>query len=269
MLPALLAKSVFGFQREFCVIIVIGCSVGQVVGRQMRAIGLTGGISVGKSTVSELLEKNGCKIIDADKIAREVVEPGKSAYKKIVAAFGEEILQKDKTINREKLGSIIFSDAQARKKLNSATHPAITWEILSQTWKHRREPLVVIDAPLLFEGGRWGLVLLCFPVILVDAPANIQCERLMKRNSLTKEEAQKRIDSQMPLEKKRQLAKETNRSDDFYISNSKDLKHLEAQVLQVLEKVKAIATAPMAKKAEDQSEKKGEIKEKAETKKKK
>jgi dephospho-CoA kinase len=262
MLPALIAKTFLGFEKEFCVIIVLGGSAGQVVGRQLRVIGLTGGIAVGKSTVSELLQKNGCKIIDADKIAKQVVEPGKSAYKKIVAAFGDEILQEDMTINREKLGSIIFSDAEKRKQLNAATHPAITWEILCQTWKLRKEPLVVLDAPLLFETGRWGLVMLCFPVILVDTPSDIQCARLMKRNGLNKGEAEKRISSQMSLEKKRELAKATNGSEDFHLSNSKDLAHLETQVKKVIEKLKAMAISPAAankQKKEKEKDKKATI----------
>lgn len=123
-------------------------------------VGLTGGIATGKSTVSAQLKSFGLPIIDADVIARQVVEPGTPALKKIVEHFGEDILLSDGYLNRPKLGSIIFNDEAQRKKLNNIVHPAVWramfWAVVSY-WI-RGERLCIMDTPLLIEGGLWKWV---------------------------------------------------------------------------------------------------------------
>lgn len=121
----------------------------------MKFVGLTGGIASGKSTVSRILENNGIPIIDADLIAREVVLPGRPAYQLIVKRFGSDVLLPDGNIDRPKLGSIVFADEEKRKILNQCTHPYIRMEILRlfiYYWL-TGEKVVVLDAPLLIEGG--------------------------------------------------------------------------------------------------------------------
>src|SRR5690625_2710222 len=118
-------------------------------------IGLIGGIATGKSTVSSMFKKFQIPVIDADKIAREVVEPGRESYLKIIHSFGTNILNDDQTINRKKLGEIIFSDRDKRKLLNSIVHPAVRKEMLKQrdAYVQAGRRGVVLDIPLLFESN--------------------------------------------------------------------------------------------------------------------
>ncbi|TDA68893.1 MAG: dephospho-CoA kinase [Clostridia bacterium] len=167
----------------------------------MITIGLTGGIATGKSTVSGILRQRGARIIDADHLAREVVEPGQPAWEKIVAHFGPDILLPDKTIDRKRLGKIVFADAEARLALNNFTHPAVisrTQEILDG-WRDEPGVLAVVDAPLLLEAGMESLV---EEVWVVATDAKTQIRRLMQRDNLTPEEAQQRLAAQMPLAEK-------------------------------------------------------------------
>lgn len=189
-------------------------------------IGLTGGIASGKSTVSEMLKKRDIPVIDADLIAREVVEVGKKAYTEIVNAFGKEILNEDLTINRARLGSIVFQNEDKRKKLNSIVHPEVRLEM-----KRRQEQLisegakaVVLDIPLLFESNLKHLV---DKVIVVYTGEKNQLERLMKRNNFSKEEALSRINAQMPLKEKVKFA-------DAVINNDGTLEETEQQLENIL-----------------------------------
>ncbi|KZM56511.1 dephospho-CoA kinase [Aeribacillus pallidus] len=189
-------------------------------------IGLTGGIASGKSTVSEMLKKRGIPVIDADLIAREVVEVGKKAYTEIVNAFGKEILNEDLTINRARLGSIVFQNEDKREKLNSIVHPEVRLEM-----KRRQEQLisegakaVVLDIPLLFESNLKHLV---DKVIVVYTGEKNQLERLMKRNNFSKEEALSRINAQMPLKEKVKFA-------DAVINNDGTLEETEQQLENIL-----------------------------------
>lgn len=189
-------------------------------------IGLTGGIASGKSTVSEMLKKRGIPVIDADLIAREVVEVGKKAYTEIVNAFGKEILNEDLTINRARLGSIVFQNEDKREKLNSIVHPEVRLEM-----KRRQEQLisegakaVVLDIPLLFESNLKHLV---DKVIVVYTEEKNQLERLMKRNNFSKEEALSRINAQMPLKEKVKFA-------DAVINNDGTLEETEQQLENIL-----------------------------------
>ncbi|PFY90452.1 dephospho-CoA kinase [Bacillus pseudomycoides] len=168
-------------------------------------IGLTGGIASGKSTVSQMFRELQIPVIDADIIAREVVEQGKEAYKEIVDVFGEEILQADGELDRPKLGSIVFHNEEKRLRLNKIVHPAVRKEMNVQKDMYIKEGVqaVVLDIPLLFESKLTALV---DRIVVVAVSPCMQLERLMKRNGFTEEDAKARIDSQMPLAEKATLA---------------------------------------------------------------
>ncbi|GIO52360.1 dephospho-CoA kinase [Paenibacillus cineris] len=186
-------------------------------------IGLTGGIATGKSTVSALLVSKGALLVDADVIAREVMLPGHPVLAAAVEHFGQAILLPDGTLDRRRLGDIVFHDPAERKALNDITHPAIRQEIREQMQTFEREHsdrLVVVDIPLLFESG---LEAMFEQVLLVYAPFEVQVERLMERNRLTKDEAVARIRSQMDIEEKKKRA-------DVVIDNSGQPSETERQV---------------------------------------
>lgn len=191
-------------------------------------IGLTGGIASGKSTVSNMFGELHIPVIDADVIAREVVEPGKEAYNKIVEVFGNEILEKNGELDRAKLGGIIFHDKEKRMQLNHIVHPAVRKEMKEQKEAYIREgrEVVVLDIPLLFESRLTELVDYTF-VVYVDG--NTQLTRLMNRNGFTEEEAKARIASQMQLEEKVALA-------DYVINNNGTIEETRAQLREILMK---------------------------------
>ncbi|WP_044640863.1 dephospho-CoA kinase [Risungbinella massiliensis] len=184
-------------------------------------VGLTGGIASGKSTVSKMFAKRGAKIVDADEIARNVVEPGTPGLEKIVETFGSHLL--DGThLNREALGAIVFSDENARKRLNAIIHPLVRQEMHRQTdlYRKHQEAVVIWDVPLLYESQLTEFVK---KVIVVYVPKEVQLERLQKRNQLTETEALQRIQAQMSIEEKRQIA-------DYVIDNQGSLSSTESQV---------------------------------------
>jgi len=179
----------------------------------MKVIGLTGNIASGKSVVASMLEDLGAKVIDADYIARKVVEPNQAAWKEIVQSFGKNILNPDNSINRKELGEIIFNDDEKRKRLNDITHPKIIQRVREavETYKNENVKVVIIEAALIVEKG--GLKDLIEELIVVTSDEASQIERLTKRNNLSKEEALSRINSQMPTLEKAQYA-------DYIIDNS-------------------------------------------------
>lgn len=167
-----------------------------------RVIGLTGGIASGKSLVSAYLRELGAQIIDADEIARRVVQPGGPVLREIVAEFGDAVLNADGTLNRKELGRIVFSDPAKLDRLNRIIHPQILAEIKMLLNKHRKsgsERIAVLDAPLLYEVGGEGLV---DEVWVVDVDYPTQLKRLMRRDNLSEEDARRRIAAQIPLEEK-------------------------------------------------------------------
>ncbi|HHK5547031.1 TPA: dephospho-CoA kinase [Bacillus thuringiensis] len=175
-------------------------------------IGLTGGIASGKSTVSEMFRELSIPVIDADVIAREVVEQGKPAYNKIVELFGAEVLQQDGELDRPRLGSIVFYNEEKRLQLNKIVHPAVREEMNRQKEMYIKEGVqaVVLDIPLLFESKLTSLV---DRILVVAVKPHTQLERLMKRNNFSEEEATARIQSQMPLEEKVKNADEVINND--------------------------------------------------------
>ncbi|WP_077621280.1 dephospho-CoA kinase [Sediminibacillus massiliensis] len=189
-------------------------------------IGLTGSIASGKSTVSTMFEKLNIPVVDADKLSRVVVEPGEEAYRKIVHAFGEDILLEDKQINREKLGRLIFSDKMKRQKLNEIVHPAVRKEMIAEKERYlsQGEKAVVLDIPLLFESN---LAHFADKTIVVFVDQEVQIDRLMKRNNFTREEAMDRINSQMSLSEKVKLA-------DEVIDNNGSIENSYEQLLHIL-----------------------------------
>ena len=174
--------------------------------RPFLLVGLTGGIASGKSTVSRQLAELGCRVIDADVLAREVVAPGEPAWHGIVEAFGREVLRPDGTLDRPRLGALVFADAEKRRRLEAITHPAIQARrdaILADLAARGFDGLVVQDAALLIEVGAARRV---DRLIVVYADRAVQLERLMRRDGLDPAEAERRVASQMPLAEKVKLA---------------------------------------------------------------
>ncbi|PEU58262.1 dephospho-CoA kinase [Priestia megaterium] len=189
-------------------------------------IGLTGGIASGKSTVTGMLRDINIPVIDADHIAKEVVEPGKEAYKQIVETFGRSILHENAEINRAALGKIVFYQEEERKKLNAIVHPAVRKEMLSQKESYIEEgyEAVVLDIPLLFESDLTHLV---DKVVVVYVDESVQLERLKSRNNLSTEDAYARIHAQLPLIQKVALA-------DAVINNNGPVEETKQQLLSIL-----------------------------------
>jgi dephospho-CoA kinase len=195
----------------------------------MKVIGLTGGIATGKSTVASLFAELGAKIVDADQLARDIVQPGQAAWHGIVDAFGKEILREDKTINREKLRKIVFQNTEARKRLESITHPQIRKLAKERIQELAAEgaEIIIYEAPLLFENK---VHLWLRPVILVACDLTTQKERLLERDRLSEKEIEQHLNAQMALVEKRQLA-------DFIIENVVDLEGLRRRVKELWSKL--------------------------------
>ncbi|KAK6634897.1 hypothetical protein RUM44_000144 [Polyplax serrata] len=197
----------------------------------MFFVGLTGGIASGKSTVTKMFIDSGLPVIDADTIARKVVEPGRKAWKEIRKEFGDAIFHEDGTLNRQKLGNIIFQDVEKRKRLTLITHPEIMREMIISAIKLgcHGHPFIILDIPLLFESGE--LVRLMHKIIVVNCNENLQIERLLSRNNLTMKAAKLRLSSQIPLDEKCQKA-------DYVIDNSCTLDETREQVNKIIEDLK-------------------------------
>ncbi|QXE89352.1 dephospho-CoA kinase [Geomonas subterranea] len=191
----------------------------------MRIIGLTGGIASGKTSAAQLFEKLGAAVIDADQLAREVVQPGEEALARIAETFGDKVLNPDGTLNRAALGGIVFADPSARRTLEGITHPAIK-KRAEEKLRRLREAgtgTAFYVAPLLFEAGITSRV---HEVWVVYLDRETQIERLMVRDGLSREAALSRIASQMPMEEKKKLGK-------IVIDNRGSREDLEAQVLKL------------------------------------
>ena len=185
-----------------------------------KAIALTGGIGTGKSSASAILSLFGFRVIDADKIAHSVLD---SKANEIAQIFGKEFILSDGKVDRKRLGRVVFADKSLREELESIVHPSIREEIEKASLEQERlgKPYL-IDIPLFFERGNYPID----RVITVYAPRELQIERIMKRDSLSKDEALQRIDAQMDIEEKRRLA-------TWVIDNSGSLKQLQNECERV------------------------------------
>ena len=212
--------------------------MGPDISRQTIA-GLTGGIASGKSTVAAMLAEAGARIVDADRIAHQVVLKGQPAWQDIVDHFGNGILTRAGQIDREALGSIVFNDTEAKKALNGIVHPRVfetmAQEIQSLAASHPGD-LVIMDVPLLIESGLHTALPI---VILVYVPEMMQKERLMRRDGLNAADAAARIRAQMPIDAKRAHA-------HYIVDNSGDLDATRRQVLDIYRKILSGAPPPKA-----------------------
>ncbi|WP_418179996.1 dephospho-CoA kinase [Aliarcobacter lanthieri] len=188
-----------------------------------NAIALTGGISTGKSTVCNLLNLHGFLIIDADKIAHKLLDENSSKIKEL---FGEQYVQDGKVLRKE-LGKIIFSNKSNKLKLEALLHPLIKEEIIkeSKVFEEQNKPYI-IDIPLFFEKMNYPIP----KSLVIYTPKDLQIQRLMKRDNIDESEAKLKISNQMDIEEKKKLA-------DFIIDNSKDLKHLQNEVENFVDKI--------------------------------
>lgn len=189
----------------------------------MFVVGLTGGIGTGKSTVTRMFADRGADVIDADRVAREVVEPGTEAFEEIVDRFGEEVVDEHGGLDRERLGSMVFSDEQARQDLNAIVHPRVHERIASELKRlgdDERTGLVVVDVPLLVEAKaarRYDAV------VVVVAPREVRVERLRRDRGMDPEEVRARMAAQAGDQERLAVA-------THVVDNGGDLAHLEAQV---------------------------------------
>jgi dephospho-CoA kinase len=194
--------------------------------------GLTGSIACGKTTVANFFKESGIPVIDLDNVSREVVKPGSIGLKTIIDTFGNEYLTTNGSLNRKKLGELIFNDKKAKKKLEQIIHPLIfkrKKEIIENLRGKYGEIPVIIDAALMIETKTYKNY---NKLIVVYVPENIQISRLMKRDNLTYEEALKRVKSQMSIEEKIKFA-------HYVIDNSKDIEYTKKQVYKIAEELKS------------------------------
>lgn len=192
----------------------------------MIILGLTGGIATGKSTVSKFFVDAGIPVIDCDLIARELLNKGTETYKKVIEFFSSDILLTNDEINRKMLGRIIFSNHQKREQLNNMVHPQVRLVVEKRIkeYKENKEKVIVVDVPLLFETNYQEIV---DKTIVVYAKPEQQLERLMSRDHISEEYAKMRIDSQMPLSKKIELA-------DYVVDNSYSILSTKKDYINIL-----------------------------------
>lgn len=200
----------------------------------MLIVGLTGGVASGKTTVSKIFKEEGAYLIDADQIARELVQPHSPTYHEIIRVFGKEILEEDGTVHRKRLADRVFSDPEQRRWLNQILHPRIKEEMerrIKGIAQKDPEGIVVVDAPLLVETEIHREM---DKVVVITSREEQQIERLRERAGLTPEETRKIISSQMDLEEKVKMA-------DFVIRNEGSLKETRRRAREVFQELKKIA----------------------------
>ena len=199
----------------------------------MLIVGLTGGVASGKTAVSQVLKEEGAYIIDADQLARELVQPHKPAWNELIRAFGQEILREDGSIHRKKLAEKVFADPEQRKLLNQILHPRIRKEMdrrAKEIGQKDPEAIVMIDAPLIVELGDHREM---DKLIVVTSTQTQQIERLKDRDGTSPEEALRIVSSQMPLEEKLKFA-------DFVIRNEGSLEETRKRTKEVFKELKKI-----------------------------
>lgn len=200
----------------------------------MLRVGLTGSIATGKSFVSGVLAGLGCRVVDADELARRVVEPGTRGLRAVVEEFGAEVLGTDGRLDRARLGALVFGDARRRERLNALLHPLIIAEqdALLRRWEEEEPRGVgVVDAALMIESGGYKRF---DRLVVVHCRPELQLERLMRRNRLSREEAGRRIAAQMPQEEKLRYA-------DFSVDTSGGFEQTRARTEEVYRALREIA----------------------------
>jgi dephospho-CoA kinase len=206
----------------------------------MLKVGLTGSIAVGKSYVVSVLAELGCDAFDADKTAHSVMEPGRPAHAEISREFGEGVLAPDGSIDRQKLGSIVFADEARRLRLNEIVHPRVIEEqnrLLQEAEAKDPDGIAIIDAALMIESGGYKRF---DKLIVVHCDRETQIERLMRRNQITREDAERRVAAQMSSEEKLRYA-------DYTIDTSGTLEDTRQRVVEVYEeflRIQRSARAP-------------------------
>jgi dephospho-CoA kinase len=197
----------------------------------IRVFGLTGGVASGKSTVATMLRERGIEVIDADDVARAVVRPASEGLREVVACFGEQVLQSDGSLDRARLGAMVFSDAEQRGKLNAILHPRIAAETQRRiaALADSGVALACYDAALLVENG---LADAFRPLVVVSLAPEQQIERLCARDDIDEAAARERLAAQLPLERKVAVA-------DFVVDNGGSREQLATRVDEVLAAVRA------------------------------
>ncbi len=196
--------------------------------------GLTGGMGSGKTTVGKLFQSRGAYVLDADEICRSLVEPGKPAWQETVDLLGNEVLRDDQTLDRRKVADIVFNDPEKKKALESILHPRVMEEeqaIYKDIMKDDPGALVIIDAALLIESENYRQV---DKVIVIACDIEIQLRRIMAKNTFSREDAQRRLQQQMPLEEKVKFA-------DYVLHNDSGLSELEEKVEALFHQLKQLA----------------------------
>ncbi|HXQ69185.1 MAG TPA: dephospho-CoA kinase [Pyrinomonadaceae bacterium] len=201
----------------------------------MLRVGLTGSIAVGKSYVTSIFGELGCHVLDADQTAREVVLPGSPGLEAVARTFGNEVLNPDGTLNRQRLGELVFADSAKRQTLNQILHPFIIArqdEIMREWEREDPQGIGIIDAALMIESGGYKRF---DKLIVVHCRPEVQLERLMLRNGLSRDEAQARINAQMPQEEKQKFA-------DILIDTSDGFELTRKRTIEVYEALARLAT---------------------------
>lgn len=201
----------------------------------MLLVGLTGGFGSGKSTVASMLEQNGLRIISADKLAREVCEPGTEAFNEIVETFGPEVVAEDGALDRKRLGDVVFANSVLLLQLNHIVHPRVIareGELVEEYEKSDPDGILVLDVPLLIEAERHRLVDF---IVVVNSPADLRFERLKRRfGNLDRAAVEARMKHQLPLEAKVKLA-------DFVVDNGGDLESTRRQVEELVARLRKLS----------------------------
>ena len=199
-------------------------------------LAVTGGIASGKSTVSRMLEEMGAPLVDLDHLARVVVEPGKRAYQEIVASFGPAVLDREGALDRKKLSELVFRDPEKRKMLEGLTHPRIFEEMrrqIDETAAVRPGAVIQVAVPLLYE---FELQSRFHSVLLVYVPREVQIERLMARDRIRRDAAERILDAQLPMDEKLRKA-------DFVINNQGSPGETRKQVEKVWREIQKIVSS--------------------------
>jgi dephospho-CoA kinase len=207
----------------------------------MLIVGLTGGIASGKSTVDRMFEDAGIPVICSDELAHQVVEPGSPALEQIREVFGEDVLNEDGSLDRAAMGTVVFHDEIKRKALESIIHPRVAEERdkLVRHFEGQGYEIMVVDVPLMYEAG-WDKD--SDHIIVVYTPRSVQLQRLMERDSMSREDAYSRIEAQASMEEKRKKA-------DFLIENTGDPAYTRAQVADLIQHLEVLAEEMKTRKA--------------------